>query len=114
MASVKAGFKRPSCSNNHQGLIKISKFTDVDCKRLCGFNTKELLDAVSLQDSALLQGDVSDVDSLLARWWRRRSRDGTTVQSNISAVSPRTRIRYISRYAWAKGEYRICLYYIDL
>jgi len=98
MMSIRGGLKRPNCTDNLgfvQSRKKTSKFTDIDCKELCGFSVEELLDAVSSDTTKLLQGDADDVDVLLARWWRRRSRDGQTVQST---VSPRTRIRCISRY----------------
>ena len=101
MASIRGGFKRPNCSQSTgfvQSCKKTSKFTKVDCKQLYGFSAEELLDTVSSDTNKLLQGDVNDVDVLLARWWRKRSRDGQNVQCSISTVSPRTRIRCISRY----------------
>lgn len=43
-------------------------------------------------------GELTDVDTLLARWWRRRSREPSSAVSATTSVSPSTRLRQICRF----------------
>ena len=69
----------------------------INCKLSCDFEENKddiLTDYARLLDS----GELTDVDTLLARWWRRRSREPPSGVSATISVSPSTRLRQICRF----------------
>ena len=64
-------------------------------------------DGISPDDAKLLEsGNLTDADTLLARWWRRRSRDTPEgMKLSVATVSPSTRLRQICRCAKASINY---------
>ena len=77
---------------------KVLKISNEDFR---GCDAKELKDGIPPDDAKLLEsGDLTDVDALLARWWRRRSRDTPEgIKFSVASVSPSTRLRQICRCA---------------
>ena len=97
-----------SCQSHNSECLKAPKLCDINrkfsCESFCGYSEEELKDAVPADDAKLLEsGDLTDVDALLARWWRRRSRDSSErIKSTTASASPSTRLRQICRFVGVK------------
>lgn len=83
---------------------KVPKLLDVNCESSCDFcehGEEELNDDVRAEYAKLFESsELTDVDALLARWWRRRSREPSNVTAKTAvSVSPSTRLRQICRCA---------------
>ena len=67
----------------------------------CGYSEEELKNTIPADDAKLLEtSGLTDADALLARWYRRRSRDAPKdIKLNSASVSPSTRLRQICRCA---------------
>jgi len=81
---------------------KISKPSEVSrqSELLYGYSEEELKNVIPADEIKLLEtSNITNVDALLARWWRRRSRDSSKgLKLTATSVSPSTRLRQICRY----------------
>ena len=88
--------KRICAPSNASDCCKLPKLSSTE---FCGYSEEELRNNVPPDEAKLLEtSSLTGVDALLARWWRRRSRDAPEgVKLDSASVSPSTRLRQISR-----------------